>query len=202
MTDWLLLHKRQVSWAVLAFIIVIGGLWFFQRSRALRQQNAEKAYFQARQSAVAGNLPLAVSDLRKVATRYEGTRAGTQAVLVLAQSLYDQKKHKEGVAELRGALDGAPDDFIPSIHALIAAGNEELKDFTAAAAAYKAASAATRFPAEKAKYLAAAGRAYMAGGKTAEATAIWTELAADDTGPMAAEARVRLGELTAKPMSI
>jgi predicted negative regulator of RcsB-dependent stress response len=180
---------------------MVGGLWFFQRSRALRQQNAEKAYFQARQAAVAGNLPLAVSDLKKVVTRYQGTRAGTQAVLFLAQALYDQKKHKEGIAELEKALGDAPDDFIPSIHVMIAAGHEELKDFAAAAAAYKAASAATRFPAEKAQYLAAAGRAYMAGGKPAEAKAIWTELAADETGPMAAEARVRLGELSAKPMS-
>ena len=202
MTDWLLLYKRQVSWAVLALAIAIGSLWFYQRSRALRQQNAEKAYFQARQSAAAGNLPLAVSDLRKVVTRYGGTAAGTQAAMFLAQALYDQKKHKEGIAELEKALGDAPDDLVPSIHALIAAGHEELKDFPAAAAAYKAASAATRFPAEKAQYLASAGRAFMAGGKTAEARAIWIELAADETGPMAAEARVRLGELTAKPMSI
>jgi predicted negative regulator of RcsB-dependent stress response len=201
MTDWLLLHKRQVSWAVLALAIAIGSLWFYQRSRALRQQNAEKAYFQARQSAAAGNLPLAVSDLKKVVTRYEGTTAGTQAAMFLAQALYDQKKHREGIAELEKVLGKAPDDLIPSIHVLIAAGHEELKDFAAAAAAYRAASAATRFPAEKAQYLAAAGRAFMAGGKAAEARAIWTQLAADETGPMAAEARVRLGELTARPMS-
>lgn len=202
MTDWFLLHKRQVSWAVLALAVAIGGLWFFQRSRTLRQQHAEKAYFQARQSAAAGNLPLAVSDLKKVVTRYEGTRAGTQAGLFLGQALYDQKKHKEGIEELKKALGHAPADFVPSIHALTANGHEELKDFVAAAEAYKAASAATEYPTEKAQYLAAAGRAYMAGGKAAEAKAIWTELAADETGPMAAEARVRLGELTAKPMSI
>jgi predicted negative regulator of RcsB-dependent stress response len=202
LTDWFLIHKRQVSWALLALAVAIGSIWFYQRSRALRQQNAEKAYFQARQSAAAGNIPLAVSDLKKVVVRYEGTRAGTQAALFLAQALYDQRKHKEGIAELTKALEGAAPDFIPSIHALIAAGHEELKDFGASAAAYKAASAATRFPAEKIHYLAAAARAYMAGGKADEARAIWAELAADETGPMAAEARVRLGEITAKPMSI
>jgi hypothetical protein len=41
----------------------------------------------------------------------------------------------------------------------------------------------------------------MAAGKTAEAKAIWTELAKDDTGPMASEAKVRLGEVSAKPMT-
>jgi hypothetical protein len=42
----------------------------------------------------------------------------------------------------------------------------------------------------------------MAAGKSEEAKAIWTDLAKDETGPMAAEARVRLGEITARPMSI
>ena len=200
LTDWFLRNKTAVSWGILALAVAIGGLWYYQRSRSVRQQNAEKAYFQARQSAAAGNLPLAVSDLKKVATRYEGTRPGIQAAMFLAQSLYDQKKHKEGIEELRKALSGAPDDFVPSLHVLIANGYEELQDFGAAATEYKAASSAAEFPAEKAQYLAAAARSYMAAGKRAEATAIWTELAADENGPMAAEARVRLGELTAKPM--
>jgi predicted negative regulator of RcsB-dependent stress response len=201
-TEWFFAHKRQVSWAVLALAVAIAGLWYFQRSTSLKEQHAERAYFQARQSANAGNLPLAVSDLKKVVTRYEGTRGGTQAAIFLAQSLYDQKKHKEGIAELQQALDDAPADFVSSIHVLIAYGHEELKAFAAAAEAYKAAAAATEFPAEKAKHQAGAARAYMAAGKPDEAKAIWTDLAKDEAGPMAAEARVRLGEITAKPMSI
>ena len=42
----------------------------------------------------------------------------------------------------------------------------------------------------------------MAAGKTEEAKAIWRELVKDETAPTAAEARVRLGELEAKPMKI
>jgi predicted negative regulator of RcsB-dependent stress response len=202
MTDWLMLHKRQVSWGVLALAVAIGGIWYFQRSRSLREQHAERAYFQARQSASAGNMPLAVSDLKKVVTRYEGTRGGTQAAIFLAQSLYEQNKHKEGIVELNKALGDAPADFVPSIHVLIANGHEELKEFGPAAERYKSAAAATDFPAEKAKYQAGAARAYMAAGKSEEAKAIWTELAKDETGPMAAEARVRLGEITARPMSL
>ena len=200
-SDWFLRNKTWVSWALLALVAAIAALWFFQRSRTLRQENAEKAYFQARQAAAAGNLPLATSDLKKVATRYEGTRPGTQAALFLAQSLYDQKKHREGLAELDKALSSAPKDFVASIHVLKANGYEELKDFARAADAYKAAAGATRFPAEKAQYQAAAARSYMSAGKVAEARAIWAELAADDTNPLAAEARVRLGEILAKPMT-
>jgi tetratricopeptide (TPR) repeat protein len=200
--DWLLLHKRAVTWAAVVIAVILGGLWFYQRSQSIKGQRAESAYFQARQSAAAGNLPLAVSDLQKVVVRYEGTRAGTQAALSLAQALYFQKQFKEGIAALKKAESGAPKEFRASIHVLEAAGYEELRDFVAAAEQYNLAAKATEFPVDKAKYQAAAAREYMAAGKTEEAKRIWTELAKDDTKPEAAEARVRLGELTAKPMKI
>ncbi len=202
MTEWFMLHQRDVAWAVVAVAIIVGGFWYYERSQAIKAQRAETAYFQARQSAAAGNLPLAVSDLQKVVSRYEGTSAGTQAALTLAQTLYDQKKFKEGVDALKAAEAKAPDDFKPSIHLLEAAGYEELKNLVAAAEQYKLAAQATRFPLDKAEYQASAARAYMAAGKTDEARAIWTELVKDETAPTAAEARVRLGELEAKPVKI
>jgi tetratricopeptide (TPR) repeat protein len=202
LTEWVMLHKREVTWAVVALAIVVGSFWFYERSQSIKAQRAEAAYFQARQSEAAGNLPLAVSDLQKVVNRYEGTTAGTQAALTLAQTLYDQKKFKEGLAVLKTAEAKAPADFRPSIHVLEAAGYEELKDLIAAAGQYKLAAQVTRFPVDKAEYQAAAARDYMAAGKVEEARVIWTALAKDETGPVAAEARVRLGEIEAKPMKI
>jgi predicted negative regulator of RcsB-dependent stress response len=200
-SEWLMLHKREVSWAIIALAIVVLGYWYYERSESLKAQRAETAYFQARQSAASGNLPLAVSDLQKVATRYEGTRAGAQASITLAQALYQQQKFKEGIATLKNAEVKAPADFRPSIHVLEADGYEELKDFVAAAGQYKVAAQETRYPADKAQYQAYAARDYMAAGRSEEAKAIWTELAKDETSPLAAEAKVRLGELVAKPMS-
>lgn len=198
----MLVHKRAVTWGVLALVGIVAGVWFYGRSQTIKSQRAESAYFQARQAAASGNLPLAVSDLRKVVVRYEGTRAGTQAALSLAQALYGEKKFKEGIETLKNAEAKALDDFRPSIYLLEAAGYEELKDFVPAAEQYKRAAQATEFPVDKAKFEAAAARSYMAAGKTEEARAIWAELVKDETRPEAAEARVRLGELTAKPMKI
>ena len=200
LTEWIMVHKREVTWALVALAIIVGGVWFYERSQSIKAQRAEAAYFQARQSAAAGNLPLAVSDFQKVVNRYEGTRAGAQAALSLAQTLYDQKKFKEGIAALKKAEAKAPQEFKASIHVLAAAGYEELKDFIAAAGEYKLAAQTTRFPADKAEYQASAARDFMAAGKTDEAKAIWTELAKDESTPAAAEARVRLGEAEAKPM--
>jgi len=201
-SEWFMLHKREVSWAVLVVAIAVLGYWYYERSQALKAQRAETAYFQARQSAAAGNLPLAISDLQKVAARYEGTRAGTQASITLSQSFYQQKKFREGIAALKKAEAKSPADFRPSIHVLEAGGYEELKDFVAAAEQYKLGAKETRFPVDKAQYQAAAARDYMVAGKTEEAKAIWTELAKDETGPLAAEAKVRLGELLAKPLTV
>jgi len=200
--DWALLHRRELTWALVAAAVLLGGFWFYQRSQSIKAQRAESAYFQARQAAAAGNLQLAVSDLRKVVARYDGTRSGTQAALMLAQTHFDQKQFKEGLEVLKKSESSASDDFKPSIHVLRAAGYEEVKDYTAAAEQYKLAAAATEFPVDKAKYQAAAARDYMAAGKPNEARAIWTELAKDESHPEAAEARVRLGELTAKPIKI
>ena len=202
LTEWLMLHKRGVSWAVIALAIAVLGYWYYERSETLKAQRGESAYFQARQSAAAGNLPLAISDLQKVAARYDGTGAGAQASMTLAQALYQQKRFKEGIAALKKSEAKAPSDFRSSIHVLEADGYEDLKDFVAAAEQYKVAAKETRFPADKAQYQAAAARDYMVAGKTEEAKAIWTELAKDETGPMAAEAKVRLGELRAKPMTV
>jgi tetratricopeptide (TPR) repeat protein len=137
-----------------------------------------------------------------VVNRYAGTNGGTQAALTLAQALYDQKKFKEGVAVLKKAEANAPTDFRPSIHVLEAAGYEELRNLVAAAEQYKLAASVTRFPVDKAEYQASAARDYAAAGKTAEAKAIWTQLLKDETGPVAAEAKVRLGELEAQPVKI
>jgi predicted negative regulator of RcsB-dependent stress response len=199
-TEWFTVHRREVTWGLTALAVIIGGVWFYDRSQSIKAQRAEAAYLQARQSAAAGNLPLAVSDLQKVVTRYEGTQAGTQAALSLAQAFYDQKKYKEGVDALKKAESKAPGDFKASVHVLEAAGYEELKDFVHAAEQYKLASDVTRYPADKSEYQAAAARSYMVAGKSAEAKAIWTELAKDETAPLAGEARIRLGELEAAPM--
>lgn len=199
--EWFTVHQREVTWGIVIVAVIVFGVWYYKRSQTLRAQRAEAQYFQARQSAATGNITTAISDLQKVATRYEGTQAGTEAALTLAQTLYEQKKYKDGIAALKKVQDKAPDDFKASIHVLAAAGYEELNDFVGAAGEYKAAASATRFPADKSQYQANAARDYMTAGKKDEAKAIWTELAKADTGATASEAKVRLGEVTAKPMT-
>lgn len=199
--DWIILHKNALSWGVLALAIAVGGIWFYRRSQVLREQHADTAYYQARREAAAGNLQLARSDFKKMADRYSGTRAGTEARIYLAEMLYDQRMFKEGIAELKTAESstGSKDDFASSVHVLEANGYEELQDFAHAAEQYHVAADMARFPMDKNQYKAYEARALMGAGKRAEALAVWQDLAKDPTSPFATEAKLRIGEIVAQP---
>lgn len=198
MGDWLAVHGRKAAIGGVAVGALIAGAWFWDRSQTMKAQRAEKAYYTAVQAIAAGNVPLAQSDLRKMATRYDGTPAGIQGRIALAQILFDQGKHADGLAELAKVDEGnaRKTSFGASIHLLKAGGLEELKRFGEAAGEYQKAAEATKFPADRTQYRASSARALTAAGKAVEAKAIWGEIARDETNPMAAEARVRLGELS------
>jgi predicted negative regulator of RcsB-dependent stress response len=201
--DWIALHKTALSWGALALAVIIGGGWFYERSQALKSERAEKAYYQARQEAALGNTALASADLKKMADRYAGTAASTEARIYLAQMYYDQKKFKEGVAELNMAEKNiASEDFAPSVHVLEANGYEELKDFVNAADQYRLAAESSRFPNDKGRYRAYQARALMAAGKRNAALAIWEDLAKDEGSPFELEAKLRIGELEAAPAKV
>lgn len=198
-TEWLLLHRQRVLIGVAAIALLFLGAWFYRSSSQKKALRAETAYFQARQAMASGNAPLALTELRSVTTRYEGTAGAAQAALAAAQILYDEGKYREGIVELDKAGRSRPEELASAVHALRAVGFEGLKQFDRAAAEYLAAAEVTRFPNDASSFKASAARAHMAGAKPDSARAIWAELAAEPEGSMVSEARVRLGELTAAP---
>jgi len=197
MMDWFQLYSKQVVWGSVAVVALAAGGWFYSRSQQLKSERAEKAYFTAQRSVVSGNLPLAESDLRKMISRYDGTAAATEARLSLAQTLYAQNKFQAGVDALKDA--GKTGEFASSVHAVMAGGYEQLKNFKEAGNQYEEAAKVARFDPDKQRYESLAAKAYLNGGDSAKAKSIWTELGADSKGTMAGEARVRLGEMTATP---
>ena len=199
--DWFQLHSREVIWGGAAVVLLAAGGWFYSRSKELKAERAERAYFTAARSIAADNLPLAESDLKKMVERYDGTPAALQGRLQLAQVMYDQGKFQQGVDLLKASEDefSSSDEFAPSVHVVLAAGYEQLKKFTEAAGEYEKAAKAARFDQDRQRHLAQAGMAYLSAGNKAKAKEIWTELGADSKGVVAGEARVRLGELMAAP---
>lgn len=203
LSDWFEVNSKLVTGAVIAVAVVVGGWWFYTRSQHLKAERAERAYYSAQQSMAVGNLPLAESDLRKMITRYDGTPAAMQATLTLAQILYDQGKHQEGVTFLKQATPKleASEEFAASGHLMLATGYEQLRRFAEAAAEYQAAAKNARFDEDRQRYESLAANAYLLAGRKEDAKRLWTELGADSKGTVAGEARVRLGELLAAPAS-
>ena len=185
---------------VVGVALVAGiGYWFWNNDRQVKAERAEREYFAAQAAAASGNAALASSDLQKVVQRYPGTPAAVQSAMLIAQLRYDEGKHAEGIAVLEQARRSAPEHLVPGTHALLAAGHEDQGKHELAAAEYRKAAEATPYAADRSKYLADAARALMAAGKATEAQTIWRELSEELTGATSGEARVRLGEIEAKP---
>jgi len=196
-TDWARANAKPLGLAVgvvalAAVLWLVGTQWRNQRAEA-----ADAALSRARQSYAQGNLPLAQTDLRRVIARFGGSSAGSQATMLLAQAYYEQGKADSG---LRVLNEGKPSSLDrASFEALKGAGYEQEKKWAEAADRYQAAAGLSEAKVAKDRYTADAARSLTEAGKKAEAAKIWSALSKDNTSAYAAEARVRLGELTATP---
>lgn len=190
---------RWIGVGVVVVGIAAAGYWFYLKQQQNRETNASRALLQAKQSQGAGNAALAQTDFQNVISRWGNTSAGVEAAMLLAGELYETGKYQDGVnvLEKEAKLDAARPS-LPSIYSMIGDGYSQLKKMPEAAKAYsQAADAASTGSqkAERAYQLAKAARAYDSAGNTAEAKRIWTDLANGDVPAVAAEARVRVGEL-------
>ena len=192
--DWARLHTRQLAIGGVAIAAVAVAAVLYAGNERSKAGRAEAALVAAQQPLATNDFAAAERELARVSSQYDGTVGGTQAALLLARVMYEQGKFKEGIAVLEKLdADGKQDQV--AAQTLIAGGHEGLRQFAEAAKAYEAAAAAAEFPADRDNLRANAARAYGLAGNAAEAKRLWTELAADESGAVAGEARVRLGEL-------
>ena len=199
--DWTRVNSTALSIGAVVVLVAAGVYWFYSRSRQIQAENAAKALMNAKQSMSAGNIPLAQNDLQSVYSRYGSTPAGIEAAMLLAQLDYDAGKYQDGLTVLQKASgSSAAADVQATILSLEGDGYAQMKQMAKAGKAYEdAAAAAGGMQTEHAFLAAKAARTYAEAGDTAKARDLWTRLAKDpNTQAVAAEARVRLGELTAQ----
>ena len=197
--DWFRINSRIVTIAAVVVAAAGFGFWFYNRSAVLKQENADRKLLAAKQSLGSGNLPLAQSDLKKVADQYPSTSAGAEAGMLLAQVKLEQVDYNGAVATLKElAARNESGPYATPVRSLLGDAYSQLGKYAEAAAEYQRAALATQAPNERAILLAKIGRALTAAGNVAGAREAWESLANQtDNGNLAAEARVRLGELLA-----
>lgn len=195
--DWIRIHGRQIGIGAIAVAAVVAATWLVRTSNEKKGASASRALSDAQRSVASGNLPLAAADLQKLVAQYGSTSAGNEGRLLLAQVYFQQNKISEGMKILDDV--GSSGATASSVHALRAAGLEQATKPAEAAAEYLKASDATTLASEKESYRADAARAYAAANKKDEALKLWKVMADDPSSPLNAEAKLRMGELSAAP---
>ncbi len=195
--QWFARNSRNLVVGGGLAVLVALGFWWYRASSVRKEAFAQQALDQARASAEAGNLPLAASDLAKVAQQYDGTRAGDQAALILASVRMLQNQTQVAVTGLQEFLKSSHTSYVESsAYGMLGAGLEQLGRGRDAGAAYQKAADRAQLDFMKAQYLIDAGRALAAGRDSAGAkAALTTVLKNYGSLQQAAEARVRLAEL-------
>ncbi len=199
--DWTKINAKALATGAVIVLVAAAGYWFYLRQQEIKSANAEKSLLSAKQSIAAGNQALAQSDLQKVFSQYGSTTAGVEAAMLLAQMDYDAAKYQDGISLLQKAAgsSGASRNQT-AILSLEGDGYMQMSKAGQAAKAYQDAATAALGDIERSYEQAKAARAYATSGDTASARKIWAALSDDPkAATVAAEAKVRLGELTAAP---
>jgi predicted negative regulator of RcsB-dependent stress response len=197
--DWFRINSRIVTIAAVVVAAAVFGFWFYNRSAVLKAESADRKLLAAKQSLGSGNLPLAQSDLKKIADQYPSTSAGAEAGMLLAQVKLEQGDAQGAVTSLKElSAKNASGPYATPVRVLLGDAYSQLGKHAEAAAEYERASLLTTAPNERALLLAKIGRVQWAAGNAAKAREAWEALANQtDNRGLAAEARVRLGELLA-----
>lgn len=195
---WISERGRPLTYVAGGALVITAVVLFWRESVARKNERADAALATAQSAFYSGNTALAKSDLEKLVARYEGTSGGTQAAILLAQILYGEGKHDDGIVRLKAAVGSAPNHFVPALEELLAGGYADTKRYDEAVQHLTRAAEKAAFATDKAIYRAEAARLLALSGKTAEARKAWQALADDPESPVANEARVRIGELDAK----
>ena len=198
--EWARDHARELSFAALAIVTIAAAGWLYAYSHNRNMVRAEIMLNQAETSLSAQRVPEAQAQLERLVRNYDGTPAAGQGLLRLAQVLFDQGKYAEGISQLEQAFgeyeEGA---FAPAVRQLAAAGYEQMGQPAKAAERYSEAASKSALEGERDQLRARAARAWADAGNKTEAIRLWREIAAEPGHPMANEARIRIGELTAQP---
>ncbi len=197
--DWVSSRSRPLMIGGAVVLVAIAAVAFSRSSAQRKNARAESALMTGQSAFYSGNTAQAKTDLGSVISRYPGTASSSQAAMLLAQIHYGEGKYDDGIKLLTDAAKSAPGPFRAAVAEMIASGYVDTKRFEEAAAQFTKASEFAEFPADKEIHLADAARVLLASGKVAESKKIWEQLAANPESVVRSEAKVRLGEIDARP---
>ncbi|HEU5169691.1 MAG TPA: tetratricopeptide repeat protein [Gemmatimonadales bacterium] len=198
-TPWYKDRTRRLILGVGAVLVVALGVWLAITSGKRKEAFAARMLSQAIATADRGNLAQASGELQRVIETYRGTEAAGEAVLALNWVRLNNNQAALAAQDLREFLASKPPArFAAPAYALLGAAEESSNRYAEAGRAYEDAGQLAEFDHLRGVYLVDAGRAYRLAGKTEDAVRVYrTVVEKYAQTPSAAEAQVRLAELTA-----
>jgi predicted negative regulator of RcsB-dependent stress response len=200
---WMRGHRQAVVYGAVALgAVVLVAAWSVWSGRQAEARAADQLS-QAQFALESQNLPLAASELARVAENYSGTRAADQAMVLLAKVRLLPGQDEQAVTVLRDFAPSADRRYRAQAFSLLAAAYENLGHAREAAQAFESAAGTALWPFLEGQYLLEAARDWAAAGDTARAIANLERVIRDfeKSGPVV-EAKVRLGELTRGARSV
>lgn len=191
-------YQRQITIGAIVVAVGVGGGWLLIRSKQIRETRAGEALVAGESAFASGNVPVAQAELAKVYTRYAGTSAGTQAVLLAAQIAFEAGQVDSGLVILTGAGAKAPKHLKSAVLAMEAAGHALAGRPAESASTYERAATSAQFRPEAEQYQMEAAKQHIAAGNVAAAKSLYEAIADREDSANAGEARVRLGELAVR----
>jgi tetratricopeptide (TPR) repeat protein len=194
---WLKSNQRRLTFVAAAVAVLAAAIWFAVSAKARKETFARREVDAARVAAESGNLPLAANDLTRIVSAYGGTRAGQEAVVLLAQVRLLQGQPETAANELREFIAGGPKpEYRAPAYGALGTALEALGQFAEAGQAYEEGARASEYSLVTARLLLEAGRAYMVAPDSAAALRVYDQILREhDQSGAAAEARLRMAEL-------
>ncbi|HXQ28765.1 MAG TPA: tetratricopeptide repeat protein [Gemmatimonadales bacterium] len=190
--------NRNLAIGLGVALVAGGGLgWWTIVSRNRVEAAASQRLSQGRLALESRNYPLAASELARLVENYSGTKAASEANILMAQVRLAQGQTQQAIDLLNKVAPTLGRDYQSQAYGLLGVSNENAGHLREAATAYETAASHAVYPYQQGQYLSEAGRVWSAAGDTAKALADYhTIISGMDSTQVLTEAKVRVGELT------
>ena len=199
---WSRENLRRLAVVLAGLLLVLLAILLYRGSRAGESRRAAERFQEIWQAYGAGNYQLAANDFRQFRVQYRGTEYVDDATVYLANSYIQAGDHPAAIKVLEEfRRDYGDSPLAGAAEALLASAYESSGDRVKAAAAYERARQKATYEFEEVNALMGVARTHAAAGSHEKAAAAYREVVESySESPRAQEARVRLAELTAKPL--
>jgi tetratricopeptide (TPR) repeat protein len=179
---WARRHGRLLILGGLVVALLVLGFVWYRVQRSATREAAAAELSQVRQSALMGNFALAIRDLEGFLQRYDGTPAGREARVLLAQAYLEMGQPQQAIdtAERLARDPGQP--LGPSAAFLVAAAYEANNQLAEAEGVYLRVADRARFLFQQLEALDNAARLRLEQGNAAGAAELY-QRAADTIPP-------------------